>query len=298
MCAQNSLFIQTYEFRVVLVLAVTFYTRSIMEFSNKGKAQPIVEIMFPTQLHRAAVNVIKGVFLGKQHVDSVLLVNSLARGKATADSDIDICILVDEATSNEEIAMLENTWNNTLSSDQTLKQFKTSHQFAGIHLDIIDGVFNPSPWENGGGVDFFEIEIGNRISYSLPLTTEGEHFRKLKMKWLPYYNAVLQSERLRLAKENCLYELDHIPFFTKRGLYFQAFDRLYIAFQKFLMALFIKYQTYPIAYNKWIKEQVVEILGQPELFTELPKIISVTNIESIEVDNNAKALKQLLEDYC
>jgi predicted nucleotidyltransferase len=258
----------------------------------------MAEIIFPTQLHKAAVQVVENFFLSQPHIDTILLVNSLARGKATIDSDIDICILVTETTSDEEIIVLENIWNDMLSSDKILYQYKNSHQFAGIHLDIIDGVFNPEPWENGGGIDFFEVEIGNRLGYAAPLGAKGKYFQKLKLKWLPYYDPMLQSERLRLAKENCLYDLDHIPFFNERGLHFHAFDRLYIAFQKFLQTLFIKHQTYPIAYNKWIKEQIVEILRLPDLYNDLSKIIAVNNIESNELDNKAKCLKKLLDNYC
>ena len=258
----------------------------------------MAEILFPTHLHRAAVEVAKSFFLKQQHVDTILLVNSLARGKASTDSDIDICVLVTETTNKEEIIILENSWNSMLFSDKILNQYKNSHPFAQIHLDIIDGIFNYASWENGGAIDYFEVEIGNRLRYSAPLVTEGNYFQKLKLKWLPYYDVALQSERLRLAKENCLYDLDHIPFLSKRGLHFQAFDRLYIAFQKFLQTLFTKRQTYPIAYNKWIKEQIVEILRLPDLYNDLLKIICITNIESREVDNKATALKRLLDNYC
>lgn len=258
----------------------------------------MADIMFPTHLHRAAVEVAKNFFFGQQHVDTILLVNSLARGKASIDSDIDICVLVTEATNKEEVIMLENIWNNILSTDATLNQYKNSHPFAQIHLDIIDGAFKTASWENGGGIDFFEVEIGNRLRYSAPLIIEGKYFQKLKLSWLPYYDMALQSERLTLAKENCMYDLDHIPFLIKRGLHFHAFDKLYLAFQKFLQTLFIKHQTYPVAYNKWIKQQIVEILRLPDLYKDFSKIISVNDIESKEVGNKAKTLKKLLDNYC
>src|SRR5438270_13568821 len=105
-------------------------------------------------------------------------------------------------------------------------------------------------------------------------------------------------QRLNLAKRACLYDLEHIPIFVKRGLYFQAFDRLYVAFQKFLQALFIKRKTYPIAYNKWIKDQVAGILNLPELYKELPNIISVNKIESTELIDKARILTKLLDQYC
>ncbi len=256
------------------------------------------EIIYPTELHRETVEVVNEFFLRQPNIDTILLVNSLARGKATPESDIDIAILGKHAINKIEIIELETAWQVLLNSDPTLIRYQSSNRFAKIHLDIIDGSFEPAIWEVDGGIDFFEVEIGNRLLYSVPLTGIGDHFKKLNLKWLPYYNTTLQIQRLKLIKEACLYNIEHIPFFIKRGLYFQAFDQLYIALQKFLQTLFIKYKTYPIAYNKWIKDQVVEILKLPELYKELPKIISVSNIESIGVIKNAEKLKLLLDQYC
>ncbi len=240
----------------------------------------MAEIIFPIEFHKQSVAIVKDFFLQQQNVDTILLVNSLARGKATADSDIDMAILVSETLNKAEITALEDTWQYFLNSNQILKEYIKSNRFAQIHLDIIDGIFEPAIWEDGAGVDSFEVEIGNRLLYSKPLSNEGEYFKKLKTKWLPYFDNTLQNQRLQLAKEACLYDLDHIPLFVKRGLHFQAFDKLYTAFQKFLQTLFIKHKTYPIAYNKWVKDQVEGILKLPELYKVLPNIISVKNIES------------------
>jgi predicted nucleotidyltransferase len=258
----------------------------------------MTKMIFPTALHQEATEVIKAFFLQQQNIDTILLVNSMARGKATPESDIDIAVLASQTMSENEITELNNTWADFLTSNQTLNRYISSQKFAQIHVDIIDGIFKPPLWEDGGGVDFFEVEIGNRLLYSIPLTTEGEYFKKLKAQWLPYYDTALQTQRLALAKSACFYDLEHIPIFIRRGLHFQAFDKLYAAFQKFLQTLFIKHKTYPIAYNKWIKEQVVEILQLPELYKELPGIISVNNIESPELINKANTLTRLLEQYC
>ena len=258
----------------------------------------MIQLTFPTELHRQATKIVSDFFQGQKHIDTILLLNSLARGKATAESDIDIAVLKTEKADRDNISTLTNNWRHFLNTNPVLKKYINSNPFAQIHLDIINGVFEPAPWEDGGAVDFFEVEIGNRLLYSVPLTDEGDHFKKLKLQWLPYYASTLQSHRLKLSKEACLYELHHIPLFVQRGLYFQAFDRLYVAFQKFLQALFIRHKTYPIAYNKWIKEQVVEILKLPELYRELPQIISVNNIESDELNEKAKNLNILLDQYC
>jgi len=258
----------------------------------------MTEINFPTGLHRKATETIKDFFLEQQNIDTILLVNSIARGKATAESDIDIAILVSEAATTAEMIKLESIWNYFSSSDFTLNQYKNSAKVAQIHLDIINGIFEPAVWEDGGGIDFFEVEIGNRLLYSASLSGEGAYFKKLKSKWLPYYDTELQIERQQLAKLSCIYGLDHITGLVKRGLYFQAFDKLYSALQKFLQTLFIKHKTYPVAYNKWIRDQVAGILKLPELYKELPGIISVNKLESNELIDKATTLKKLLHQYC
>jgi len=101
-------------------------------------------------------------------------------------------------------------------------------------------------------------------------------------------------KRLAMTRNACNYDLDHIPFFIKRGLYFQAFDILCKAFQEYLQALFIANKTYPIAYNKWIREQVVKWLNKPTLYPKLSPILSVCNIESKEVNEKARMLRELL----
>jgi len=258
----------------------------------------MTEIIFPTELHRQATETIKEFFIEQQNVDTILLVNSLARGTATPESDIDIAVLVSPATTNKEITNLDARWQHFLNSNSTLNLYRNSDKFAQIHLDIIDGNFEPEAWEDGGGIDFFEVEIGNRLFYSAPLAGNGEYFNRLKSTWLPYYGVELQTQRLQLARQSCLYDLDHIPIFVKRGLHFQAFDRLYIAFQKFLQTLFIKHKIYPIAYNKWIKDQVAGILNLPELYKELCNVISVSKIESTEPIDKARSLATLLDQYC
>jgi hypothetical protein len=163
-----------------------------------------------------------------------------------------------------------------------------------LHLDIVDGNYTPIKIENGEPIDFFEVEIGNQICYSVPMGTAGDYFQILQSKWLPFYSDELQKERLKASIRACEYDLFHIPFFVKRELYFQAFDILCKAFQEFLRTIFIANKIYPIAYNKWIKEQVVKWLNRPDLYRKLSPILSVTNIESNEINDKAMLLHNLL----
>jgi hypothetical protein len=84
---------------------------------------------------------------------------------------------------------------------------------------------------------------------------------------------------------------------VRRELYFAAFDRLYTSFQLFMQALFIAHRTYPLAYNRWIREQVEEVLGLPELYRLLPGVLEVRPFESGIVTCRAQELAALLAFY-
>jgi hypothetical protein len=107
----------------------------------------------------------------------------------------------------------------------------------------------------------------------------------------------LRQQRLNKVRWYCLNNLNHIPLYIERGLYFQSFDRLYNAYREFLQALFIARRMYPIAYNKWIREQVEEILGLPELYGELSHLFEIKQFESYEIAEKAREVEQLLEKY-
>jgi predicted nucleotidyltransferase len=250
---------------------------------------------FPTTLHQEAANVVHGCFSDLACVDTVLVVNSCARGKAVPESDLDFAVLVKPGTAKRDIARYEAQWRSFSQTQPLLMEFLASHRFAQIHLDLIDGHYAPGEMEKGGAPDTFELEVGNHICYSAPMGSVGNYFDSLQAQWLPYYDETLRDQRLAMTRSACLYDLDHIPAYMERGLAFYAFDRLWTAFQKYLQALFIAHRTYPIAYNKWIKEQVVERLALSALYAKLPPILSVGDIESDAVNEQAKALRVLLD---
>lgn len=252
---------------------------------------------FPTLLHQKTAEFARDFFLNQSTVDTVLVVNSCARGQATPESDLDMAVLVKPETAHSDMQELETKWQAALQSNPVFQQFKTSHPFMQLHLDLITGQYTPSIWDDGGGPDGFELEVGNQLAYGAPMHEIGSYYSQLQSAWLPYYDPPLQTQRLAMTCHACTYDLDHVPFFFHRGLYFQAFDRLYKAFQEFLQALFISRKTYPIAYNKWIREQVEQKLGLPELYRELPSIISVGNIESEEVIQKSLKLRTLLNKW-
>jgi predicted nucleotidyltransferase len=249
---------------------------------------------FPTKLHQETAELIRDYFLTISSVDTVLVVNSCARGQAVPESDLDFAILIKPGTDANEIKNIHTAWLTYSATQPAFLKYKQLTPFAHLHLDIINGNYVPTIIEAGEPIDYFEIEIGNQICYSAPMDNAGSYFYELQKKWLPYYNHDLRLQRLTMACNACNYDLDHIPFFINRTLYFQAFDILCKAFQEYLQALFIANKTYPIAYNKWISEQVVKWLNKPHLYPKLSPILSVSNIESNEINEKAKLLRKLL----
>jgi predicted nucleotidyltransferase len=254
-------------------------------------------ISFPTPLHKQVAELVTTFFMPNEQVDSVLVVNSCARGQAISESDLDLAVLLIPSATAQDVQDLESSWKNLLASQPLLLQFKRSSRFAQVHLDFFNGEMLPTVWDDGGGPDGFELEIGNRLAYAAPLSEAGSYFLQLQSQWLPYYDNDLRLRRLAMVREACAYDLEHVPFSLRRGLYFHAFDLLYKAFQEFLQALFIARRTYPIAYNKWVREQVELWLGLADLYSELPAILSVSNIESTELSEKAKELEILLERW-
>jgi hypothetical protein len=113
----------------------------------------------------------------------------------------------------------------------------------------------------------------------------------------PFYDEEFRAQRLPAARAACLGYLDRIPWFLDRELWFQALARLHGAFHWFLLALHVAHRTYPIAYDKWIHEQVVENLGLPELYDRLPHLFEISRLESRELEEKVADLRVLADTY-
>ena len=252
--------------------------------------------IFPTSLHEDAAYTITEYFSKIPSIDTVLVVNSCARGQAVPESDLDFAILANRGTTPVEIKEIEHSWEVYQHCQPTILTYKQSGPFAHVHVDIIDGNYTPVVMGYGEPIDYFEVQIGNQLCYSAPMDVAGSYFLELQNKWLPYYDENLRAQRLDMAKKACAYDLDRIPSLIKRQLYFHAFETLYKAFQEYLQTIFISAKVYPVAYNKWIKEQIVKWLKKPELYSRFSPILSIRNIESDEINVKANDLRTLLDD--
>lgn len=244
-------------------------------------------------MHERAAEAITEFFAGRADTDAVLLVNSCARGKATPDSCLDMQVFVP----TDAVAEAEEAWRRFASESDAVVRLADAGRFSDLHLDVWDGMIRPGVIDEEG-FDEFEISVGNLFVYSVPLFMRGQRFHELAAPWLPFYDETLRHERLGAARWFVLdNNLARIPWFVGRALYFQAFDRLYRGFQGFLLALHVSRRVYPLAYNKWIQEQVAENLGLRELYERLPGLFELDRFESRALVRKAEDLRALVDEY-
>ncbi len=253
--------------------------------------------IYPTPEHARAAEAVRDYFAARSETEAVLLVGSTARGKASRESCLDIMVLVRPEVYVTHKDDIRQQWAAYYESADVFHAVRSVGKYTHIDLDVINGQFTPGYHGWTSGPDEFELEIGNTLVYSVPLWQRGDYLAQLKARWLPYYDDELRRERLAMVRRFCLNNLDHIPSFVERGLYFQSFNRLYDAYREFLQSLFIARRVYPIAYDKWIREQIQDILGLPELYQQLPHLFEIQHFESGEIAQKAEDVRRLLAAY-
>ncbi|HKF69059.1 MAG TPA: nucleotidyltransferase domain-containing protein, partial [Vicinamibacterales bacterium] len=118
---------------------------------------------FPTARHQSVADLAARFFKGHAEVDTVLVVNSCARGRATPESDLDLAVLVKPPLPAQRCQQLEMAWLSFGEANTQLVEFRCASRFAHVHVDVFDGQFVTTIWDDGGGPDSFEVEIGNRV---------------------------------------------------------------------------------------------------------------------------------------
>jgi hypothetical protein len=247
---------------------------------------------YPTVAHERAAAAIVAWFAEQPETEAVLLTNSCARGKATPDSCLDVQVIVPPPVRDD----IDARWTAFADTSRELHALADAGRWSELHLDVGDGVFTPGEIAHEG-VDYLEIQVGNLVAYSVPLFTRGDRLERLRAQWLPFYGDELRAERLAAARYWALGYLDRVPWYVGRDLHFQAFDRLCRALGYFLLGLHVSRRSYPISYDKWIREQVAENLGLPELYERLPRLFELRRFESDEVVAKAEDLRALVEAY-
>ena len=136
----------------------------------------ISPLRFPTVLHREVAELAGDFFSAHASVDTILVVNSCARGRAVAGSDLDLAVLIMPTAAREEVQSLTALWQGSMATHPLIHRFRSTGRFTQVHVDVFDGRMVPTVWDDGGGPDSFEVEIGNRLAYAAPLHEAGRIF--------------------------------------------------------------------------------------------------------------------------
>ena len=155
-----------------------------------------LQAKYPTLEHQNAADAIADFFVSRYKIDTVLLVNSCARGKATRDSCLDMVVLANPDGSRSSLKDLEAGWEEFEKSNQAVQALYKAGKYSVVHPDFIHGVFIPQEQDEAAGPDDFEIQIGNFLAYSVPLWEGSDYFMQLKGQWLPFYGEELRQQRL------------------------------------------------------------------------------------------------------
>lgn len=249
---------------------------------------------YPTKQHERASEKLVEIFSKDKRVMSIILYGSCVRGKAEKGSCLDFCLLVKD---KKQIEPVVNKFKSIYPKVKEFNGLKALEKYSHIDLFVSDGKIKITKRDWTSGPDEYELSIGNLFVYSAVLFDRNNYFKNLKKKHLPYYSEKIRKERLIEVKKYLFNNLDHVPLYVKRKLYFQAFSRLYNASKEFLQAIFIKRKIYPISYDKWIKEQMVEILEEPGLYKNFVNLLEIKKLESNELIGKYRKLKRMAEEY-
>jgi hypothetical protein len=247
---------------------------------------------YPSPQHAAAAAAVVEFVSKLDGAEAVSLVGSCARRPDA--NDLDLSVLVPDAAAGIRI---ERAFAEFAATSKPVADLAATGPFVEVDLGTITGEFGLGPRTWTSGPDDFEVAVGNEIAHSVPLWQRGNRLDDLRERWLPYYDDELRAARLSEARMYAINDLDHVPLMVRREEPFHAFHRLYLAFQGFLQALFIALRRYPIAYDKWIREQVEDMLALPQVYERLPAIVGIDRLAPAQVAARARELRTLLDEW-
>lgn len=250
---------------------------------------------YPSPAHQAAVEAVVDYFAPAYGVQAVLLTGSCARGVAAWQSCVDIVILVSPADRDAFLKHQAPLWKRFLATDPACVSLARQVPWSAVDWEVSSGEWVPGPHGWTTGADNYELEIGNTLAWVHPLLLRGPRFESLQRCYLPYYDEGQRLERLQMVKQFAYNNLDHIVPYAERDLLVQAFKRLYHALEEYLQALFIHRRIYPIAYDKWLREQVVDILQEPALYEKLLSLLAMPALTTRRFRDRVRRLRSLLD---
>jgi predicted nucleotidyltransferase len=96
-------------------------------------------LKFPTPLHQDLAELAADFFSAHKQVDTILVVNSCARGHAVAGSDLDVAVLIKPESASQEVQSLTALWEKFIATHPLLHRFRSTGKLTQVHLDVFDG---------------------------------------------------------------------------------------------------------------------------------------------------------------
>jgi hypothetical protein len=261
-------------------------------------------LKYPSDEYKDIMSRIVEYFQKQRGVYAIVVTGSLARGKAVKGSCIDLFIFFEKA----QLKALASTTRSRADDYSRFggqicyyqNELEGGIEFGEVRVDVgfTDGKFAPSH-SNSYDItrDEFETTIGNLFVYSVPLYEKSQKYRRIRQKYLPFYNDELRRTRLAGTSEEFQYKIWKTRWLAERGEYFAAVDSLLEAHRIFLQHLFIRERKYPVDYVKWIKEQCSEILGMPSLYQELVSVIDGIELNQETIVRKSRLLAKMFCKY-
>jgi len=250
---------------------------------------------YPTPEHRAAAEAVVDFWALRPDTQAILLTCSCARGRAVPDSCIDISIVVAPERFAASQAAVWPRFERYCRENAACQALEARVPWSGVDADLIDGTFLPGYHGYTSGADEFELKVGNALAWSHPLLRNGDRWERLQAEWLPYYDEALRGERLVSVLAFARNNVEHIAPYAERGLLHQAHKRLLHASEEYLQALFISRRVYPIAHDKWIREQMVDILDEPTAYERFRSLFALPRFDARSLIQSAETLGTLLD---
>jgi len=218
---------------------------------------------YPTPEHRAAAEAVVDFWALRPDTQAILLTCSCARGRAVPDSCIDISIVVAPERFAATQAAVWPRFERYCRENAACQALEARVPWSGVDADLIDGTFLPGYHGYTSGADEFELNL------------RGERLVSV----------------LAFARNN----VEHIAPYAERGLLHQAHKRLLHASEEYLQALFISRRVYPIAHDKWIREQMVDILDEPTAYERFRSLFALPRFDARSLIQSAETLGTLLD---
>lgn len=251
-------------------------------------------LSFPTDFHKEVFE--KSIDFLKKHpaVGAVSLGGSLGRGEGVPTSDVDLNAYLKLGSIPD---VKEKLLQDFKSFAATLGDFSKIDKYFHVDLDVRSINIKPEPRRWTSGPDEYEVEIGNAYVHCELVFELDQVFTNAKKQYVPYYNEEFRQKRFKEVLMYLNNNIGHIEPAVNRGLYFHAHKRLHDANREFLQALFISRKIYPIAYDKWVKKQLVEILNLSKLHEEFVALYELNKLESTELIEKGQKLSNLINLY-